>query len=366
MRRGTLPNQRGGFGFRALLALGTILVIAATAGWLWIQREIETPHRGFAAEAVTVEVSKGATGKTILSELESRGVIRDARVARWVHRFRFRDAPLRSGEYQFVGAQTVEQVLRTLVRGEVLRHPVTIPEGWDIEETARHLAAKGFGAESAFRRAMDDPTPIRDLDPRASSLEGYLFPETYFFERGASEAAIVAAMVQAFRDRYREHLEPLRPWPPELRDLRALVALASLVEKESSAAAERPLVAGVYTRRLRIGMLLQADPTTIYAKKLRGTWNGNLTREDLRLDDPYNTYRSPGLPPGPICSPGLEALVAAARPRDDGYLYFVSRNDGTHVFAATLAEHNANVLEWQKRYWQRRWGSRSGPAGPPD
>ena len=249
---------------------------------------------------------------------------------------------------------------------EVLRHPVTIPEGWDIEETARHLAAKGFGSESAFRRAMDDPTPIRDLDPRASSLEGYLFPETYFFERGASEAAIVAAMVQAFRDRYREHLEPLRPWPSELRDLRALVALASLVEKESSAAAERTLVAGVYTRRLRIGMLLQADPTTIYAKKLRGTWNGNLTREDLRLDDPYNTYRSPGLPPGPICSPGLEALVAAARPRDDGYLYFVSRNDGTHVFAATLAEHNANVLEWQKRYWQRRWGSRSGPAGPPD
>ena len=357
-------SERGGVLARVLILAVVGLAIAVLGARLWIQRELNRPFRGFASDSVTVEVPAGASGRSILAQLEARGVIRDARFARWVYRFRFGDAPLRSGEYRFTDASTVERVLQVLIRGEVVRHPVTIPEGWDLAEIARHLTAQGFGAESAFRRAMEDPTAIRDLDPRATSLEGYLFPETYFFERGASEQEIVAALVQAFRVRYREQIAPLRPWPTELSDLRALVALASLVEKESSAPQERPLVAGVYTRRLRTGMLLQADPTVVYAKKLRGTWDGNLRRDDLRLDDPYNTYRTPGLPPGPICSPGLESLIAAARPRDEGFLYFVSRNDGTHVFAATLSEHNANVLEWQKRYWQRRAASRSGPAGP--
>ena len=133
-----------------------------------------------------------------------------------------------------------------------------------------------------------------------------------------------------------------------------MVTLASLVEKEAKAAEERPLIAGVYARRLEIGMALQADPTVIFIRKRRGDWDGNLRRVDLEIDDPYNTYRYPGLPPGPIASPGLASLVAAAAPAETRALYFVSRNDGTHVFAETLAEHNRNVQEWQKLYWRRR------------
>jgi UPF0755 protein len=348
-----------------LLGCGALFALAlAAAGYFWFEREVARPYRGFASDSLVVDIAAGSSGRAILAELERRGVIADVRVARLVHRLRFADAPLRSGEYEFAGAAPVTAVLDKLVRGDVLRHPVTIPEGWDLMETAHHLAAQGFGSESALRRAMEDPAAIRDLDPRAATLEGYLFPDTYSFERGASEVAIVATMVKTFRQKFAAEVAPLAPWPPEIADLRALVALASLVEKETSQAVERDLVAGVYTRRLRLGMLLQADPTAIYAKKLRGTWDGNLRRADLEFADPYNTYRSPGLPPGPICSPGLSSLVAAARPRDEGFLYFVSRNDGTHVFARNLADHNANVLEWQKRYWQRRWAARGGKAGP--
>jgi UPF0755 protein len=213
---------------------------------------------------------------------------------------------------------------------------------------------------------MRDPALIRDLDAHASTLEGYLFPDTYSFPKGTSERQIVAAMVGAFRTHFDAVLAPARPWPTEISRLSQLVTLASLVEKEAQAASERPLIAGVYLRRLRLGMLLQADPTVIYAKKLRGEWAGNLKRSDLAMDDPYNTYRFPGLPPGPICSPGLASLFAASRPTDEGALYFVSRNDGTHVFAATLREHNENVAEWQKRYWQRKWGAKRGAPAPPE
>ena len=349
---------------RAAVFVILVVVAGGLAVWWWFDRELDKPFRGFTAESVTFEIPRGSSGRSILAELQRLGVIRDARLARWVHRYRLGDAPLKAGEYRFDGPQTVEQALTRLIRGEVVAYPVTVPEGWDLEETAAHLAAGGFGRRDALLSAMRDPSAIRDLDPRASTLEGYLFPDTYSFAKGTSESEIVATMVRGFRSRYTAEVAPLRPWPAELPDLRALVALASLVEKESSAAVERPLVAGVYTRRLRIGMLLQADPTVIYARKLRQNWNGNLTRADLQLDDPYNTYRFPGLPPGPICSPGLASLVAAARPQDEGYLYFVSRNDGTHVFASTLSEHNANVLEWQKRYWSRRWGARAGPSGP--
>ena len=134
-----------------------------------------------------------------------------------------------------------------------------------------------------------------------------------------------------------------------------VVTLASIFEREATLDEERPLIAGVYAHRLRRGMALFADPTVIYALQLEGRWDGNLRRGDLELDSPYNTYRYPGLPPGPICSPGVSSLLAAAAPVDTDYLYFVSRNDGSHVFAATLDEHNRNVEQWQRRYWRERW-----------
>ncbi len=199
---------------------------------------------------------------------------------------------------------------------------------------------------------MRSPARILDLDPDAADLEGYLFPDTYSFARGAGEDQIVDLMVSTFRRNWEEVLAARSDVEPDPREL---VTLASIVEKEALLDDERPLIAGVYRNRLRRGIALYADPTVIYALKLRGTWDGNLRRPDLELDSPYNTYRYPGLPPGPICSPGLASLLAAADPAQTDYLYFVSRNDGTHVFASTLREHNRNVERWQRRYWRERW-----------
>ncbi len=168
--------------------------------------------------------------------------------------------------------------------------------------------------------------------------------------------------MRTFRQRF-EQVRPLLDARPRAGGVRELVALASIVEKEAQLEPERPLIAAVYHNRIDRGMGLQADPTVIFALKRLGRWNGNLRRDDLRLDSPYNTYRYAGLPPGPICSPGLASLRAAGDPADAPYLYFVSRNDGTHVFAETLADHNRNVERWQRRYWRERRAAERRPAG---
>ena len=195
---------------------------------------------------------------------------------------------------------------------------------------------------------------ISDLDPEASNLEGYLFPNTYSFAKGTSEDEVVTTLVSTFRRLFTDEVRPHLA-PDDERTLRQIAILASVVEKEARLDDERPIIAGVYFNRLERGIALYADPTVIYALKQEGRWDGNIRRPDLKLDSPYNTYLYPGLPPGPIASPGLASLRAAAQPAEVPYLYFVSRNDGSHVFASTLAEHNRNVNQWQKVYWQKRW-----------
>jgi UPF0755 protein len=340
--------KRAGCGC-ALVALLLAGAAAMAAAW-WIWRVAETPYQGYAGESVTVEVEPGTSATQILAQLATAGVVADARLARLWLVYVLRDPPLAAGEYRFAGPLTGRQVIAKLERGDVVTHPVTIVEGLTLAETAAALAASGLGDERRFRAAMTDPAPILDLDPKARDLEGYLFPSTYSFAKGTEETAIVATLVRTFRDTFAAAAQPL----PAGRTVRDTVTLASLVEKEAKAAAERPLIAGVYARRLEIGMALQADPTVIFIRKRRGDWDGNLHRVDLEIDDPYNTYRYPGLPPGPIASPGVASLVAAATPAATRALYFVSRNDGTHAFAETLAQHNRNVQEWQKLYWRRR------------
>jgi UPF0755 protein len=211
---------------------------------------------------------------------------------------------------------------------------------------------KGFGPASEFIAAASKPGPIRALDPRAPDLEGYLFPDTYTLPRRTTAEELVARMVARFE----------KALTPETRQLaasrglsvRELVTLASLVEKETARAEERPLVAAVYANRLKVGMGMQCDPTVIYALERAGRYTGNLTRADLQFDSPYNTYRYAGLPPGPIAAPGQASLEAAANPATVPYLYFVSRNDGSHAFATTLDEHNRNVQEYQVRYFRER------------
>jgi UPF0755 protein len=216
---------------------------------------------------------------------------------------------------------------------------------------AEIFESRGLGHASAFTKAAHESSLIRSIDPVARDLEGYVFPDTYSISRRIDAASLVRAMV----DRFHQVLTPdlrqaavARGWT-----VRQLVTLASLVEKETARADERSRVAAVYVNRLKLGMALQCDPTVIFALERAGKFDGNLRRDDLAFDSPYNTYRYPGLPPGPIAAPGRAALEAAANPADADFLYFVSRNDGSHEFARSLAEHNRNVQKYQIQYFRR-------------
>jgi UPF0755 protein len=221
-----------------------------------------------------------------------------------------------------------------------------------IADMSKLFEQGGFGAAADFVAAARNAALVRDLDPDAHDLEGYLFPDTYALSRRSDAAQVVRAMV----DRFRRKLTPEIVSTAADRGLsvRQLVTLASIVEKETGRSEERPTVASVYANRLKIGMALQCDPTVIYALQQKGRFDGNLHRADLQFDSPYNTYRYPGLPPGPIASPGQASLQAAAQPAVSEFLFFVSRNDGTHAFARSLAEHNQNVQKFQILYFREK------------
>jgi UPF0755 protein len=340
-------------GFAVLVAL--LMIPAGMA--LWSMRKIVQPYKGYAEAERVVAIEPGMGAGQILDRLQQEGVLADSKLARTYLIYRMGDPPMQAGSYRFRGPLTTPQVLRMLVRGQVMTRSATLIEGLTLEEAATQLAQQGFGERDAFLEVMRSPELIADLDPEAQDLEGYLFPETYSFAERTSEREIVETLVRTFRKRYEKNVKS------HVRagvSLRQVVTLASIVEKEAQVASERPVIAAVYRNRLDQGIGLGADPTVIFALKRAGRWNGNIRRADLQIDSPYNTYRYAGLPPGPICSPGLASLEAAAQPSDVPYLYFVSRNDGTHVFAKTLGEHNRNVNQWQRRFWrERRAGERA-------
>jgi UPF0755 protein len=337
---------------RYVAAFMLVLALAAGAIAYVAWSRVHAPHKGFASSEVFVDIKPGAGPGIIGEQLVSAGVVRDAttfRLALWITG-RARD--LKAGEYRFEAPISAMSVIDKLARGDVHRRAVTFREGLTIAEMAAVYQQSGLGDAEAFVKAASDPTPIRELDPDAPDLEGYLFPETYSLPRGTSAADLVAQMVALFK----------RTFTPALREaitaqglsVREAVTIASLVEKETAVAEERPVVAAVYLNRKRIGMPMQADPTVIFALQRAGRYDGNIRREDLHFDSPYNTYRYAGLPPGPIAAPGRAALEAVAKPAAVNHLYFVSRNDGSHVFADTLEEHNRNVREWQVEYFRRQ------------
>lgn len=338
--------------------VGRLLVLVLLAGGAaaavaWeMQRRVAAPFKGFEGDEVFVDVPPGTGVRAIGRRLVEAGVVRDE----WTFRAAFwRDGDgraLRAGEYRFAGLATAREVIDRLARGDVFLRTITFPEGLTMAEMSAIYEERGFGSAGDFRAAAADPAPIRDLDPLAADLEGYLFPDTYALPRQATAADLVGLMVRQFRRTF-DPLWAARP-AGHPRNVRETITLASLVEKETARPEERTTVAGVYANRLRIGMGLQCDPTVIYALMRARRWNGNITRADLQIDSPYNTYRYAGLPPGPIAAPGRGALEAAIAPADVPHLYFVSRNDGSHVFATTLAEHNRNVHEFQIRYFRER------------
>ena len=317
----------------------------------------EAPYRGYASADVFVEIPSGSGARAIARQLVAAGVVRDE----WAFRYALwktdRGRQLQAGEYRFAEPRSAVEVVSKIARGEVHLRPITFPEGLTIPAMAEIFGASGFGTADDFLRASRDAERTA-LDPAAADLEGYLFPDTYSLPRTTTAPDLVAAMVARFEQAFDDDL---RRQAAEIGlSVREAVTLASLVERETALAEERAVVSAVYTNRLRIGMALQCDPTVIYALELAGLYDGNLSRENLRYDSPYNTYLYSGLPPGPIAAPGRAALEAAVRPADVGYLYFVSRNDGSHVFASSLREHNRNVREYQVRFFreQRRRESR--------
>jgi len=338
---------------KRFFAIVTVLVLAAvvsTAGAaIWAWQRLNEPFQTYSGRQVDLVIESGGSARQILEQLESEWVIRSAWLARLYLIYVLEDSPLKAGEYNFSEPMSPIEVIAKLTRGEVSSHSVTIVEGLDMEETAGALADAGFGRFDRLLEEMRKPSRIRDLDPEAGSLEGYLFPDTYFFARGTTEAQIIDTLVMTFRRR----LDALGP--VESSELRRIVILASIVEREAQLDSERALIAGVFANRLALGIPLAADPTVIFAIKLEGRWDGNIRRNDLRIESPYNTYIRAGLPPGAICSPGLASLQAAFHPEETDHLYFVSRNDGSHVFATTLSEHNRNVERWQRQYWRQRW-----------
>jgi UPF0755 protein len=327
-----------------------LLLVAAGAGAAWIYFGVRTPFRGYAGDEQFVDVPQGLGTRAIGERLVSAGVVRDHltfRASIWTVG---QTIKLKAGEYRFTDPMTPIEVIDKLRRGDVFVIPVTFPEGLNVVEMSKIFESKGFGTAASFVEA-------------ARKLEGFLFPDTYALSRHTDAPRLVHQMHEAF-----EHaLSPEMLAAANARSLTLpqLVTLASIVEKETGNPAERPLVASVYENRLRIGMPLQCDPTVIYALELAGRYDGNIRRDDLSFDSPYNTYRYPGLPPGPIASPGRASLDAVVHPAESEYLYFVSRNDGTHVFSKTLSEHSQNVQKYQVEYFRalRAGQTAAGQAG---
>jgi UPF0755 protein len=332
-----------------------VLLVAAVAvaGPYLAVRRLSAPFKGYDGAEQFVDVLPGDGPGTIARKLVGAGVVSD----RWMFRLALwrtgAARRLKAGEYRFDRPMTALEVASTIEHGLVFARSVTFPEGLTVREMSRIAEARGLGSAASFvAAARDAATSVEDIDPSARDLEGYLFPATYSLSRHAGAADLVPMMVARFREVFAPDLQAAAA--TEGLTPRQVITLASLVEKETARPEERPVVAGVYLRRLKAGMPLQCDPTVIYALVLKNQYNGNLTHANLQIDSPYNTYRYPGLPPGPIAAPGRGPIEAAARPAAVDYLYFVSRNDGSHVFARTLDEHNRNVRQYQVAYFRRQ------------
>lgn len=325
-----------------LVAVGAL----AFLGLLALLNELYRPYQGYSGE-VFVVVEPGMRAPRVAGLLVEKGVLPHRLpflLRYWVSR---PSHTLKAGEYRFDRPLRPIDVYRKLVRGEMLLYSAVIPEGSDRFDMAR-IFQENFGIRPEdFLRVTQEASAIHDLDPQAPSLEGYLFPDTYKFPRGVSSVTVVETMLARFRGILETR------FPAELRQdskrLHEVLTLASMVEKETSMADERPLIARVFAKRLQRGWLLQCDPTVVYASRLDDRPIGRILQSDLEFDSPYNTYLHAGLPPGPIASPGEASIRAALDPDPGDFLYFVSNNQGGHIFSKTLAEHERNVARYRRQ-----------------
>ncbi len=318
---------------------GLLVLAGLAAGGIAVYR-LEQPYRNFQGETF-VEFPHGTGTGGIADALVKAGVVR----SRWdflLARFASRTRVLQAGEYRFDRAASPMDVVRRIARGDVFYYELVVPEGKNLFDIAAASEQLGLFGASRFLEAARDPSLIRDLDPRAPTLEGYLFPDTYKLGRHTTPDRLCRLMTGKFRDAWRSlHTTA---------DVHRTVTLASLVEKEGKLAGERPRIAAVFENRLRIGMKLDCDPTTIYAALLQRNYRGAIYRSNLESEHPYNTYRHAGLPPGPIANPGLASIRAVLAPSDSDSLYFVARADGSggHEFSSNIAAHESAVERYRR------------------
>jgi UPF0755 protein len=318
--------------------LGCLLLLAILGGAYLLYRLV-SPYQGF-ADVTFVDLPRGTSAGAMGDLLARQGVIR----SRWdflLARLTERGRKLQAGEYKFDHPASPMEIFDRIARGDAFYYTLLVPEGKNMFDIAAELEKLGLGPASRFLAAARNPSLIRDLDPQAPTLEGYLFPNTYKLSRHATPESICRIMTGKFRDVWRGLNTEA--------NVHDTVTLASLVEKEGKLPEERPMIAAVFENRLRIGMKLDCDPTTIYAAVLAGRYRGAIYRSDLDSDQPYNTYRHAGLPPGPIANPGLASIHAVLDPSASEAMYFVLRPDGTgsHQFSNSIAAHEVAAQRYR-------------------
>lgn len=353
-----------------LLGFLVFLSVLGGAAFVWTTwRELrafrDTPY-GSGAEKI-VEIDTGTNAHGVIRRLAEAGVLSGEKAAWQYMRMWKRDRrTLKAGEYAFSGPLLPDDVLERIYKGEVKTWKFTVPEGLRADEIAPIIERASLGSSDEILALVRDPEFAKELGLPFPSLEGFLFPDTYAFPHSAKPRDILGAMVARYREAWDK--AQARRKPGVTLDEGQAVVLASIIEKETGRHDERPRISCVFHNRLAKGMKLQTDPTVMYATMLRrgGRWSNNITRKDLAASHPYNTYAVFGLPPGPIANPGEAALTAALAPSDCRDLYFVSRNDGSHVFCPDLRCHQAAVREWQVEYFRARRAAREGSSPPPE
>ncbi|MBC8418386.1 MAG: endolytic transglycosylase MltG [Proteobacteria bacterium] len=323
------------FGFILILMVGVLMSVG-------VARFLVHPAKKKAPDQIFF-VREGATLREVVGDLEKKGIITNKTPLLLWSRLTGYGSKIKAGEYRLNSGMAPLKVLNILSRGIIITHPITIPEGFTIRQIAEGFAEKGLADRAEFLALADNPEIVKGYAIPGPSLEGYLYPDTYRFGRGQPTRLIVDVMVNRFFD----IIAPLRQRiEASGMTLRQVITMASLIEKETGLSEERPVIASVFLNRLRKGMRLDSDPTVIYGLR---DFDGNLTSKDLDTPTPYNTYVIKGLPLGPIANPGKEAIKAVLYPANTDYLYFVSKNDGSHHFSRTLAEHNRAVRMYQKK-----------------
>lgn len=322
-----------------------LVIIVGTAGafvydlWQFSIKAADTK-----ATEKSIIIASGQSLKKSAAILQSEGIITSASKFRLLARIKDYDKKLQAGEYILSASMPPLKILEIMISGSVKLYKITIPEGYNIFQIAAIVAEAGFASKSSFLESATDPATAREMGIEASTLEGYLFPDTYFFPKGVTIEKMISKMIARFREVFTEDLK--KRAQKIGFSVHQVVTLASIIEKETGAPEERPIISSVFHNRLKRGMRLETDPTVIYGIK---DFDGNLTRKHLATHTPYNTYKIKGLPPGPIANPGIASMEAALFPAETAFLYFVSKKDRTHHFSKNLIEHNKAVRKYQLR-----------------